>query len=176
MKRYLILALSLLLLLKIVTSKIIDLRFKKICPLVQTSTQISSKEAEVFFAHWVEYINRGYMAKVPEGFAFDDQNISERIPWIVKLWFDKNCINPERFYYTEQRMRTILKAYEMRKHNQRVIDVLRSQMNDDMDDKQKLWYQNLIEEQEQMSKIEGVTDEELSIIEGREAQIRDVLR
>lgn len=176
MKRYLILALTLLLVLKIITSRIIDLRFSKICPLVQTSTQISSKEAEVFFANWVEYINRGYMAKVPEDFAFDNQNTFERIPWIVKLWFDKNCINPERFYYTEQRMRTILKAYEMKKHNQRVIEVLKSQMNEDMDEKQKQWYQDLIEEQEQMSKIEGVTDEELSIIEGRENQIRDVLR
>lgn len=152
------------------------MRFSKVCPLVQISDTISAKEAELFLKQWTEYVERGYMAKVPEDFEFDHQETAARVPWMLKLWFDKNCINPERFYYTEQRFRTILKAYELKKHTSRVIDVLSAQMTPDMNEAQRQWYQDLIEEQKQMSRVEGVTDEELSIVEGRDSQIRELLR
>ncbi|HCU59189.1 MAG TPA: hypothetical protein DIC64_04325 [Alphaproteobacteria bacterium] len=175
-KKYLILFVSIIFVWKLLSIRIIDLRFSKVCPIVQTSDVISAKEAELFLKQWGEYAKRGYMAKVPEEFAFDNEATAERIPWIVKLWFEKNCINPQRFYYTEQRLRTILKAYELKKHTLRVIDVLESQIQSDMSESQKQWYQDLIEEQKQMSKVEGIRDEELAIVEGRDSQIREILR
>ena len=176
MKRYLLLACCFLLLLKFLSIRVIELRFSRLCPIVQTTDAVSAKEVDLFLNQWSEYVKRGYMAKIPEDFSFDNQNASERVPFIVKLWFDKNCIDPKRFFYVEQRLRTILKAYELQRHTQRVIDVLSSQITPDMNEAKKQWYQNLIEEQKQMSKIEGISQKEIAIIEGRDAQVREILR
>ena len=175
MKRYIILILACCGLYKVLTTRLIDLRVHKICPLVQTSEEISEKEANVFFKQWAEYKKQGYIKKVPENFAFDEVNMADRIPWLVKLWMDKHCINPKRFYYTEQRFRAILKASDMQKHTQSVIKILSSQMADNMDEAKKQWYRDLIAEQEQMVKIEGVTDRELHLLDGREEEVRELL-
>ncbi|MBR6409609.1 MAG: hypothetical protein IKS23_05180 [Alphaproteobacteria bacterium] len=173
---YLIFGLLFLFVINLLTTRLIDVRVRKICPIVQQTRTISSKEAEVFLTHWQEYVKRGYMAKVPEDFAFDGVRPEERLPWIVQKWFEKRCIDPKRFYYTEQRFRSILKAQELLKHTQRVIDVFESQIEATKDETQKQWYRTLIEEQKQMSKVEGISDDELAIVAGREGKIREILR
>jgi len=176
MKKYVVLGVFSLVLAKILATPVFELNFSKTCPIVQTSDTISQKEADLFLTQWGEYVKRGYMAKVPEDLNFDYKDASDRIPWIVKLWFDKNCINPQRFYYVEQRLRTILKAYELKKHTQRVIEVLSSQIKPGMDLAQKQWYQSLIKEQKEMSKVEGISEEEFLIVKDRDVAIRELLR
>lgn len=173
---YFILVLLFLFVFKLLATRLIDVRIHKICPLTPTSETISAKEAEIFLQQWQAYVKRGYMAKVPEDFAFDGVKPEERLPWIVQKWFEKNCINPQRFYYTEQRFRTILKAQELLKHTERVIDVIETQSKMTGDATQKQWYDSLIAEQKQMSKVEGVSEEELAIVAGREGKIREILR
>ena len=175
MKKYVILTVVCVGLFKILTTRLIDFLVHKVCPIVQTSETISRKEADFFFQKWQEYKMRGYVEKVPENFAFDEVNMVDRLPWIVKLWMDKNCIDASRFYYTEQRMRAALKAYDIRKHAESVIAILSEQITPDMDAGQKEWYKTLIEDQKKMVKIEGVTDEELKIVEGREKQLQKLL-
>lgn len=175
MKRYIILIVVCLGLFKLFTTRQIDIRVHQICPIVQTSETISGKEAQLFLEQWQEYKNRGYMKKVPENFAFDEVEAMNRLPWLVKLWMDKNCIDPKRFYYTEQRLRTILKAYDMQKHTQGVIAILSEQMTQDMDQSKRAWYESLIEEQKQMAKVEGVLAEELKIVDGRTDEIQMLL-
>ncbi len=173
---YFILVLLFLFVFKLLTTRLIDVRVRKVCPLTPTSETISSKEAEIFLKQWQEYVKRGYMAKVPEDFSFDGVKPEDRLPWIVQKWFEKNCINPQRFYYTEQRFRSILKAQELLKHTERVIDVIETQSKTSTDAAQKQWYDSLIAEQKQMSKVEGISDEELAIVAGREGKIREILR
>ena len=62
------------------------------------------------------------------------------------------------------------------KHTERVIDVIETQSKMTGDATQKQWYDSLIAEQKQMSKVEGVSEEELAIVAGREGKIREILR
>ena len=176
MKRYVILVLVLLGLIKVLSTKVVEIRVKRVCPLVPTAETLTSHEADTFLRQWTEYVNRGYRNKVPEDFSSDEVNISDRLPWIVRFWMAKNCIDPKRFYYTEQRFRSILKTHELKKHADAVISILSAQMAEGVDADKKAWYEDLIEKQKKLPKIEGVTDDELNMIKGREQEIEKLLK
>lgn len=176
MKRYVILVLVLLGVFKILSLRIIDIRVRKVCPIVATATEINSKEAKIFLRQWAEYVNRGYKEKVPENFSSDEVNMADRLPWIVRLWMEKKCIDPKRFFYTEQRFRSILKAHEMKRHTDGVIAILSMQMATEQDENKKAWYADLIEKQRQLAKIEGITDAEIEMTKDREHEIRELLK
>lgn len=176
MKKYVILILVLCVLCRVLITRIIDIKINRVCPLVPTSEEISKKEANVFLSQWNEYVSKGYIDKVPEDFLHDTTKPTDRLPFIVKLWFDKNCINPHRFYYVEQRLRAILKAYDLQKHGQAVIDILRTQIRSDMSQEEKKWYEGLIEEQKHLAKVEGVSMDELQIVSDRAEQIKEILQ
>lgn len=176
MKRYIILILVLFCLVKILTTRVIEIRAKKLCPIVAISEVINPKEANVFFKQWGEYVNRGYREKVPEDFSTDEIKMADRLPWVVRFWMAANCIDSKRFFYTEQRIRSILKALALKKHTDGVAAVLSAQIKDGMDEEKKKWYQELIEKQHALPKIEGVTDEEIEMIQGREKEIEELLK
>lgn len=175
-KKYVILFVVLFCLFKILTTRLIDLRVKRICPLVATSQTISAKEADVFLTQWAEYIKRGYFQKVPENFLTDQVNMADRLPWVVRFWMAENCIDPQRFYYTEQRFRSILKACQLKKHTDSVVAILSTQITDDMDENKRKWYENMIEKQKSLPKIEGVTDEEMELVKSREQEIKELFK
>ncbi|MBR6327374.1 MAG: hypothetical protein IKR60_00670 [Alphaproteobacteria bacterium] len=175
MKRYIILVLSILFILKITTTRILDLHLHRVCPLTPTSESISSNEAEIFLTKWQKYQARGYAKKIPEDFSYDDVSTVQRLPWLVKQWFEQECINPQRFYYVEQRLRTILKALQLKKHNDHVIKILSEQMAAKTDEQDKAWYKQMIDEQGKMSKVEGITDEEFAFIAKQENRVKQLL-
>lgn len=176
MKRYIILALSAIFIIKITTTRILDLHLRRICPITPISESVSKNEAEVFLNNWQRYQDRGYAKKIPEGFSYDDTNILERLPWLIKQWFEQQCINPKRFYYVKERMHTILKAYQLKKHNDQVIKILFEQMAEKTDEQDRAWYYQMIEEQRKMSKVEGVTDEEFAFIAENENRVKQLLK
>lgn len=176
MKKYVILILVFLGIFKILSLRIIDIHVRKICPIVATTQEVNLKEVNVFFKQWAEYVNRGYKERVPENFLSDEVNMADRLPWTVRFWMAKNCIDPKRFYYIEQRLRSILKAHEMKRHTDGVIAILSMQMASETDENKKAWYADLIEKQKQLAKIEGVTDEEIEMTRDKENEIRELLK
>ena len=176
MKKYVILILVLLGVFKILSLRIIDIHVRKVCPIVANTIEINPKEANVFFKQWAEYVNRGYREKVPENFLVDEVNMADRLPWIVRFWMAKKCIDPKRFFYIEQRVRSILKALEMKRHTDGVIAILSMQMASEADENKKAWYADLIEKQKQLAKIEGITDAEIEMTKDREHEIRELLK
>ncbi len=176
MKRYVILVLSLFFLLKILTVRLIDVDIKRVCPVTPTTDIVSKTEAEVFLKDWQAYVARGYEQKVPEDFTYDGTDITERLPWIVKAWFEKECIDAKRFYYVEQRLRSALKAYDLKKHTDNVIAVLSAQMSLKMDKEKRQWYEDIIEQQKRMSEVAGIGDEEFEFIRLNEIRIREILK
>lgn len=176
MKRYIILVLVLLGLYKVLATPLIEVRARRVCPIVPHTTEINPKEADLFFKQWAEYVNRGYKQKVPEDFSVDEKNMADRLPWIVRFWMAKNCIDPKRFYYVEQRFRSILKTCALKKHTDAVASVLEKQMAAGMDEEKQKWYQDLIEKQHQLPQIEGITDAELEMVKGHEQDIEELLK
>jgi|GEM_PF-4551100 len=176
MKKSVILFLSFLFLFHILSIRLIDIKLRRVCPIVPTSIEVSQNEADIFLQNFQEYVARGYDKKIPEDFSYDATDVTARLPWIVKKWFEKECIHPERFYYIEQRLRTGLKAYELKKHADHVASVLSQKITKKMDAEQKKWYNDMIENQKKMSKIEGISDQEFDYIASKEEKIRAILR
>lgn len=175
-KKYIILFVVLCCVYKILATRIIDIRAKRTCPLVASSETVSAKELDVFLRQWAKYIKHGYLQKVPENFWTDEVNMADRLPWVVRFWMAESCIDPQRFYYTEQRVRSILKACQLKKHTDGVVAILSMQITDDMDENKKQWYENLIEKQNTLPKIEGVTDEEIELVKSREEEIKALFK
>ena len=174
--QYGILILTACVLLKICSTQVIDIRFNTdMCRIAPNTVEISLEEADTFFKYWADYADRGYNHKVPEDLRYDDQKISKRLPWVVKLWFDKRCISAERFYYVEQRMRSILKAHYLKEQTESVISVLQNEIAKGLSSDKAAWYENIINEQRRMVNVEGITESELKLIEGNEEAIRKIL-
>lgn len=176
MKKYVILALAVFVLIKVLPVRVIDVRVSRVCPIVATSEVITPKETDVFLRQWKEYVKRGYRAKVPENFLADEVNMADRLPWQVRFWMKTKCIDPKRFFYVEQRLRSILKAEDLKKHTDGVVAILSAQMKSETDAEKIEWYKDLIKKQNELPKIEGVTDEELAIVKNHGNEIKEILK
>jgi len=175
MKRYIILVLICLFLVWFISSPRVKISLKRACPIAPTSQSISENEANIFLKQFQEYKSRGYHKKVIENFSFDETSTDKRLPWIVKKWFEVNCINPTRFYYVEQRLHTILKAQSHKNHTDNVISVISEMITPEIDEEKRDWYLSIIEGLKKISKIEGITASELEIIKNREKEISNIL-
>jgi len=176
MKKYVILALAVFVLIKVLPVRVIDVRVSRVCPIVATSEVITPKETDVFLRQWEEYVKHGYRAKVPENFLSDEVNMADRLPWYVRSWMKTKCIDPKRFFYVEQRLRSILKAEDLKKHTDGVVAILSAQMKSETDAEKIEWYKDLIKKQNELPKIEGVTDEELAMVKNHEDEIKEILK
>ncbi len=175
-KRYLILALSVAVLVWVLSTPMVEIRKIKNCQGFLTSEHILPQEVEEFVPQWQEYVARGFASKVSEDFSQDLQKPEERLPLMVKWWFEKECIDPKRFYYIEQKLRSILKVLELEEHAKKVSEIIAQERASQKNKEDQQWYENIKAQQMELAKIEGLSKEELRLVRGREHMFRQLLR
>lgn len=177
-KRYLILFLALLLVLKVFSCKLVDydtFLVKETCPPMAVTTEISAEETDKFLLLWSEYMAQGLNADVSDKVSLLSGDLETALPWPVNFWLNKNCWTAERFYYVEQRLRSIIHTLYLREHTRAVKEILLQQLENEADEAKKVSYQNMIDMQDVIANVEAVSEEELKIVRGREQLIEDVL-
>lgn len=177
-KRYLVLFLALLLILKVFSCHLVDydsIMTKKTCRPMAESAEISKAETEQFLSLWAEYLERGLNVDVSDKISLLSGDIDTALPWHVTFWLTQNCWTASRFYYVEQRLRSIIHTLYLQEHTRAVKEILKNLLHNETDEVKKNSYQNMIEVQDLIANIEAVSPQELQMIEGRAQQVEDVL-
>ena len=139
------------------------------------TTEISAEETENFLPLWSEYMAQGLNTDVSDKVSLMSGDLETALPWPVNFWLNKNCWTAERFYYVEQRLRSILRTLYLREHTRAVKEILLQQLENETDEAKKASYQNMIDIQDAIANVEAISEEELNIVRGREQLIEDVL-
>ena len=90
LKRYVILFLSFLLIVKVLSCDIIPESAKERkprCEPVNESTEVSLEEIDKFLEMWKEYTEKGYDKIVSDKVSLVSGSLEDKIPLKVKLWF-----------------------------------------------------------------------------------------
>ncbi len=173
-RRYIILILALLLILKVFSCSIVPETKKEYtprCKSVSEEQEISSAEIDAFLKLWVEYIQKGYNKEVSDQISLLSGKIEDKMPLKIKLWFNKNCWTISRFYYVEERLKSIIQAIYLKRHTASILNILNSYITEENKDQ----YQHMIDMQHEIANIENVSEGELAIVEMREAEIVNIL-
>ena len=177
-KRYLILGLAFLLLIKVFSCRLVDydtFSIKKDCRPMASSTEITAPELEEFLPLWSAYVADGLNDMVSDKISLLSGDLESALPWQVNFWLHKRCWTADRFYYVEQRLRSIIHALYLREHTRAVKEILTERLEGETDEIKKTSYQNMIDMQDAIAVVEAVSDEELQAVRGRENEIEEVL-
>lgn len=145
------------------------------CQPFNVTEKLSPQELEVFLKIWPQYQERLHRSQKGSQLSLYSGKASDALPWHVRFWLFKNCWEPDRFYYVEQRLHEILQTSFLHKHTQDVVGILQQLMQQESDPAKIEAYNQLIEIQEQIVKVEKISAEELDMVRGREADIEAVL-
>ena len=80
------------------------------------SAEISKAETEQFLSLWAEYLERGLNVDVSDKISLLSGDIDTALPWHVTFWLTQNCWTASRFYYVEQRLRSIIHTLYLQEH------------------------------------------------------------
>ncbi len=177
-KKYLILGLAFLLLVKVLSCRLVDYDFadvKESCKPMADTVEISAAEVERFLPLWAEYMSNGLNTDVSDKISLLSGDLETALPWKVSFWLQQHCWTATRFYYVEQRLRAIIRTLYLQEHTRAVKAILSEQMEREDDDARKAAYQNMIDMQDKIAGIEAVSDNELLIVHNRVQLIDDVL-
>ena len=172
--RYIILLIAFVLILRVLSFSIAPNKgydTETRCPPMSTAEQISFIEIDKFLKDWVEYVEKGYYEKVSEKISLRDGDIEDNLPMSVKLWFDMKCWKAERFFYIEDRLKASINTLYLRRHSASILAILNERITSENESE----YQNIIDMQKKIANIENISDEELKIVEMREAEIAKIL-
>lgn len=177
-KRYLVLLMAFLLLMKVFSCRLVDYNFsfvRESCLPLSSATEISLMEANAFLAVWSEYMAEGLNNDISDKVSLISGELKTALPWKVNFWLNRHCWTAERFYYVEQRLRAIIRTLYLREHTQVVKEILSVQMKNEIDENKKASYQSMIDMQDAIANVEVVSEAELQIVRGREQLIENVL-
>ncbi len=173
-KRYIVLFLAFLLILRVLSCNIVSQSPKENkprCKPMNNEKEISIQETNEFLKLWAEYVEKGYNKKVSDKISLMDGGLEEHLPLSVKLWFNGKCWTAERFYYIEDRLRASIQTLYLKRHSASILAIL----NERMSGGDTSEYQNFIDMQNKIANIENISEKELDYVQMREAEIVNIL-
>lgn len=173
-KRYIILALVFLFLIKVLSCSIVpqtDKHAEQRCKPMNSKKQITLSETEEFLDLWSEYINKGYDKAVSDKISLMDGDIESNIPISLQLWFNNKCWTADRFYYVEDRLKAAIRTLYLKRHAENILEILNEQKNEDNAEQ----YDQMIEMQNKIANIENISELELDFVKKLEDQIVSTL-
>ena len=173
-KKYLILFLTALLLIKVLSCDVLPESTELVhprCESMNEAAELTFKEINSFLDIWAEYVKNGYDKEVSDKVSLISGDIVNDIPLNVKLWFNSKCWVIKRFYYVEDRLRAALHTLYLKRHSAAILAILNERMTEENEEQ----YKQMIEMQNKIANIEQISDEELKMVESKEAQIIKIL-
>lgn len=177
-KRYAILILAMLLLARVLSCRLVDYKpadFPQRCPDVPAAEQISAEEMEKFLKTWSEYMQKGLNKEIADQVSLMESHPSAKVPWKINFFLNRECWDTDRFYYVEQRVRSIIHTHYLKAHTSEVAAVLKKELASEQDPAKKAAYQEMIAMQDKIANIEGIGADELKLVSGREETVERIL-
>lgn len=178
MKRFLILFVVCLLLTRVLSCHIIEpkgIRMPQRCAPASVKAEVTEHEVNTFLKLWKKIKQKGFQNDINQQISLDSKKPSEEVSDRIKYVLYKSCWEVDRFFYVEQRVRSILQTIYLRKHTDAVIKILEDELQTEKDESKRAAYYEMIEIQKKISTIEKVTDQEVEMLKGREDEVKNLL-
>ena len=177
-KRLIILVLAAFLIVKVLNFRLVDYNtpnFKKQCEPMQTEEFLSAYELDAFLPVWSEYVRSGQKDKVSDKISLLSDNVAESLPLSVRVWFNKQCWEPARFFSVEQRLQSVINTARLNQHTDGVKKVLTDLLQSEKEEVKIQSYKDMLAMQDKIANVEHVTEDEVALVSGREYELDDVL-
>lgn len=177
-KRYVILFLAAVLIMKVLNFRLVDYTtpdFKKQCAPMQTEEFLTDYELKAFLLVWSEYVRSGEKKAASDKISLLPGDIDESLPLNVKIWLSRRCWEGGRFFYVEQRLQAIINTVRLKKHTEGVKNVLSDLLQTETNEAKINDYENMIAMQDKIANIENVSDDEIALVRGHEDEFSDIL-
>lgn len=139
------------------------------------SPEISFAEMQSFLGIWSQYMSRGLDKKISDVSMGTDNNPAAGLPQSVKNWLIDRGWNPNRFYYVEARLKTIVKTAYIKQQMSDSNENLRRQLEATHNESVRRNLMQLIEEQNKKASLENVTPAELEMVSANLTTINEIL-
>lgn len=137
--------------------------------------EISAPELDSFLALWPAYVREGIAdlgySQISLSMATSVKDMNKK----AAAWFAEKNWDIDRFYYIEQRLRTILKTIEVDKQISDNIEGLKTQLQISGGEQLSGMIEGLIAEQQQRLNIEKISRPELEMVKRRQQEILRIL-
>ena len=135
--------------------------------------QVSFDEMNSFLEVWSQYCAKGYPEIIGSGVSIYNEAIEEAVPQNIYIWLKRRDWTVKRFYYVEERMRSIVKAAILTQHMENNRLMLRHPGGLNSEALKNL--KSIVDEQEEKFSIREVSKEEVEMVRGNLSLVDDIL-
>ncbi len=133
---------------------------------------VQEDEMKAFLSVWSEYIYSGTSRKMSLKLSLSDKDV----PADLKKWLRKRgWKDADRFFYVEQRLASVVKSVYLQKHAESTIKVLERQLQEEENEQIADNIRKVISEQQKMSSVENVSQQEIDMVMPNVDKIREIL-
>lgn len=149
---------------------------KEVVTEVVIGETITSREINAFLDVWPKYVN-SWVSRigVPKLSMTRSNNFKKRLSFITIAWLNRHGWEAERFFYVEQRLRSIVMSLQTEEHSQKTIELLERQLASESNSSIRDNIAVLIEYQKRTVNIEMVSSKEMSLVKPYLSDVADVL-
>lgn len=137
--------------------------------------EISAPELDSFLTLWPAYVREGIADLGYSQISLSMETSVKNMNKKAAAWFAEKNWDIDRFYYIEQRLRTILKTIEVDKQISDNIEGLKTQLQISGGEQLSGMIEGLIAEQQQRLNIEKISRPELEMVKRRQQEILRIL-
>lgn len=140
------------------------------------SKAITAWEVSSFLEVWPDYVD-SFVSRlgVSNLSLTTSTNIKKKLSYITIAWLNRRGWEADRFFYVEERLRTIVAVAQTEDHSAKIIAVLEKQMATEKNSNVKANIATLIENQKKNLDTSLVTAKELEIVRPYMNNISDIL-
>lgn len=138
-------------------------------------SQLDFTETKQFLELWSDYLTKRIGKSGGYSVSLSNQDIKKALPARSVKWIEDNGWDVQRFFYVEQRLRSIIKAASLKEQARDSRESLEQQLAANNDPAVAQGIRKLLEEQKNLYKIENVSEEEIAMVEPHLEVMKDIL-
>ncbi|MDD4556670.1 MAG: hypothetical protein PHE89_05025 [Alphaproteobacteria bacterium] len=137
---------------------------------------ISVGEINSFLNVWPDFTN-SWVSKlgIPQLSLTTSNNMKRRLPYITIAWLNRRGWDADRFFYVEQRLRSIVRSAQTEEHVYQTIDILEKKMKESGDNYGQMNVKHMIDYHKKSLNVEKVSSEEIKMVRSNLVEISKIL-
>lgn len=136
---------------------------------------VTFNEMDDFLALWSEYLTKRIGKAGGYQISLSNQELKKSLPRRTTDWIENQNWEVRRFFYVEQRLRSIIKAADLKNQGAASRENLQKRIAETEDKETVESLKKLLEQQENLYKIENVTEGEINMVQSHLEVIKDIL-
>ncbi|MFV0627323.1 MAG: hypothetical protein ACK5N8_08250 [Alphaproteobacteria bacterium] len=151
--------------------------FKKAeVPEVFVGEPITPNEINSFLEVWPDYVNSWVSHfGVSQLSLTNSDNIKKKTPYITIIWLNRRGWEVDRFFYVEQRLKSIVRSAQAEEHVRETIFLLEKKLQQETDGSARQNVEAMMKYHQKSLNVEKVSQAEIKMVQPRLSEISEIL-